>query len=73
MKSKSTPRAKVAWSATAKSRPHAGRLPGAGHRFRDVNDPASRVAKLKAEQLNYSLLAELNTRPRTTYLAALQP
>ncbi|MDQ6654008.1 MAG: TAT-variant-translocated molybdopterin oxidoreductase [Acidobacteriota bacterium] len=40
--------------------------------FGDVNDPTSRVSKLKAEQRNYSLLADLNTSPRTTYLSALR-
>ncbi len=40
--------------------------------FGNINDKDSRVAKLKAEELNYSLLGELNTRPRTTYLASLR-
>jgi len=40
--------------------------------FGDLNDPSSRVARLKAEPRNYGLLEALNTRPRTTYLAALK-
>ena len=40
--------------------------------FGDQNDPDSRVTKVKKTQLNYGMLADLNTRPRTTYLAELR-
>ena len=40
--------------------------------FGNMNDPDSKVAKLKGDSRNYSLLAEVNTRPRTTYIAGVR-
>jgi Fe-S-cluster-containing dehydrogenase component len=40
--------------------------------FGNINDPNSRVSKLKANTLNYGLLEELNTKPRTSYLAVVR-
>ena len=40
--------------------------------FGDINDADSRVAKLKNNPRNYGILEDLNTRPRTTYLAGVK-
>jgi molybdopterin-containing oxidoreductase family iron-sulfur binding subunit len=37
--------------------------------FGDTNDPDARVSAEKGSVLNYAVLEELNTVPRTTYLA----
>jgi Fe-S-cluster-containing dehydrogenase component len=37
--------------------------------FGNINDKQSQVYRLKQSPLNYGVLAELNTQPRTTHLA----
>ncbi len=46
--------------------------PSAAITFGDLNDPNSRVAKLSGVDRGYKLLAEIGTRPRTTYLARIR-
>ena len=39
--------------------------------FGNINDKASRVAKAKTQERTYGVLADINTRPRTTYVAGV--
>jgi molybdopterin-containing oxidoreductase family iron-sulfur binding subunit len=49
-----------------------GACPTRAITFGNLNDPASRVAQLKREPRNYGVIAELGTRPRTSYLASIR-
>ncbi|MGI8430964.1 MAG: TAT-variant-translocated molybdopterin oxidoreductase [Chthoniobacterales bacterium] len=40
--------------------------------FGDIHDPQSRISQWKQHPLDYGMLAELNTRPRTSYSAKLR-
>jgi molybdopterin-containing oxidoreductase family iron-sulfur binding subunit len=46
--------------------------PSAAIAFGDIADPTAVVSQWKNEPTNYGLLAELNTRPRLTYLAVVR-
>ena len=46
--------------------------PAEAIRFGDLLDPESRVARARGEDRTYSLLQELNSRPRTTYQARVR-
>ena len=46
--------------------------PASAIEFGDLRNAGSRVVKLKSDPRNYALVAELNTKPRTTYLAKVR-
>jgi molybdopterin-containing oxidoreductase family iron-sulfur binding subunit len=45
--------------------------PASAITFGNINDKQSSVARLQADERSYSVLADLNTRPRTKYVAAV--
>jgi len=45
--------------------------PASAITFGNINDKGSRVAKLHSDERSYQVLADLNTRPRTKYVAAV--
>jgi molybdopterin-containing oxidoreductase family iron-sulfur binding subunit len=45
--------------------------PASAITFGNINDKGSRVAKLQSDERSYQVLADLNTRPRTKYVAAV--
>ncbi|MGA2632714.1 MAG: TAT-variant-translocated molybdopterin oxidoreductase [Terracidiphilus sp.] len=45
--------------------------PASAITFGNINDKQSKVAKLQANERSYQVLADINTRPRTKYVAAV--
>lgn len=45
--------------------------PASAISFGNINDKKSQVAKLQSDERSYQVLADLNTRPRTKYVAAV--